>query len=162
MYFSSSHPLHKFGHGTASGFDEVVRAAGKVGDGGFVRVNAEVVVKRGKDFAEPDGSFLGFAAESVGGADGLAGFHAAAGKQSAGDARPVIASGVCVDFWGASEFAPNDERNVFVHAALVKVVDKGGDALIQQGHVFAAAFKVAVVPVPTAEGEGDATGAGFH
>ena len=123
--------LHQFGHGAASGFDEVVRTAGKVGDGGFVRVNAKVVIESGKDFAEPDGAFVGFAAKSVGGSDRLAGFHVAAGKQGAGDARPVIAAGVGVDFGGASEFAPNDERNVFVHAAAVKVIDQGGDSLIQ-------------------------------
>ena len=158
----SLYALHQFGHGAASGFDEVVRAAGEVGDGGFVRVDAEVVVESGKDFAEPNGAFVGFAAESVCGADGLAGFHAAAGEQGAGDARPVIAAGVGVDFWGASEFAPDDDGNVFVHASLVKIVDQGGNALIQQGHVFAAAFEVAVVPVPAAEGEGNATGAGSH
>ena len=154
--------LHQFGHGAASGFDEVVRAAGEVENGGFVRVNAKVVIESGKDFAEPDGAFVRFAAESVGGADGLAGFHAAAGKQGAGDARPMVAAGVGVDFGGAAEFSPNNEGNVFVHAAAVEIVDQGGDSLIEQGHVFAAAFEVAVVPVPTAEGEGDATGAGFH
>ena len=154
--------LHQFGHGAASGFDEVVGTAGEVGDGGFVRIDAEVVVKGGKDFAKSDGTLVGFAAESVGGADGLASFHAAAGEQSAGDARPMIAAGVGVDFWSAAEFSPNNKGNVFVHAALVKVIDQGGDALVEQWHVFAASFEVAVVPVPAAEGEGDATGAGFH
>ena len=127
-----------------------------------MRIDTEVMVKGGKDFAESNGAFVGFAAKPVGGADGLAGVHAAAGKQGAGDARPVIAAGVGVDFGGAAEFAPNDEGDVFVHAALVKVVDQGGNALVEQGHVFAAAFEVAVVPVPAAEGESDATGAGFH
>src|SRR5436305_1729905 len=53
--------------------DQKLRAAGEVGDGGLVHVDAEVVVERGEDFAELDGAVFGFGANSVGGADHLSG-----------------------------------------------------------------------------------------
>jgi len=70
---------HQFPHGLGTVGDEEVRSAGKVLHGDLVYVDAEIVVEGGEDFAEGDRSFGGFAAEAIGGADDLAGFHSAAG-----------------------------------------------------------------------------------
>src|SRR5258708_25728792 len=76
---------------------QVLGAAGEVGEGDLGGVDPEVVVEGGEDFAELNGSGVAFAGLAIGGADDLAGLHAAAGKQGAGDTGPVVAGAILVD-----------------------------------------------------------------
>ena len=61
-------------------FDQVLRAACRVGDSRRAGVDAEVLVDRRDDFLHVNRAVEGVLAESVSGADGLAGSHAAAGQ----------------------------------------------------------------------------------
>src|SRR6185369_12844230 len=106
---------------------QILRTAGQIGDGGFIHVDAQVVIKRGKDFAELYGPVNWLAAQAVGRANNLSGFHPAAGEQSTGSFWPVIASGVFVNRWRATEFTPHHNRNVLVQAALVQIFDQRRD-----------------------------------
>ena len=94
----------------------------------LVDVDAQVVVERGEDFLEVDRAVLGLGAQAIGRADDLAGAHAAAGQQGAGDVGPVVAAGVLVDLGRAAEFAPDDDRDVLVQAAVVQVLDQAPTA----------------------------------
>src|SRR5687767_1508014 len=88
--------------------DQEMWPAGKVGHGGFIHVDAHVVVKRSKDFLEMHWAFRGFAPETVGCANGLSHPHAATGQQRARNARPMVATAILVDRGRAAKFAPND------------------------------------------------------
>src|SRR5581483_9270838 len=96
--------LHQFTHGRI--FDQVLRAAGGVVDERGVHVDAQVVVQRGEDFAVSDRAVGGVFAQAVGGADDLAGTHAAAGHEAATHRGPVVAARVVVDARRAAELAP--------------------------------------------------------
>src|SRR5262245_31883982 len=72
--------LYQFPQRLGIAIDQILWPAGWVGDGGAVDVDAHVVVEGGKDFLESDGAFAGDFGEAVGGADDLAGTHAAAGQ----------------------------------------------------------------------------------
>ena len=85
------------------------------------------MVERRENFAKGDRAFVGFAAETIRGADDLAGFHSAAGQHRAADARPVVASGVFVDDRSAPELTPNDNAHVLVESTLVQVGDERRD-----------------------------------
>lgn len=150
----------EFRHGEPA-VDEVVGTAGEVGDGDLIGVDAELVIECGEDLAEVDTAVGDFAAEAVGGTDDVAGFHAAAGEEGAADLRPVVAAAVFVDLWGAAEFAPCDDGDVFVHAAEVEVFDEGAEALIEEREVGEEFGMIGAVEVPAAEVESDAAGTGF-
>ena len=100
-----------------------------------------------------DRAILGGVGQPVGRADDLAGPHAAAGEQGAGDVRPVVAAGVLVDLGRAAELAPDDDRHVLVEPARVEVVDQGRQGLIELREVRAALAEVVPVEVPAAEGQ---------
>ena len=157
--------LDQFADGLGAVFDEVARATLGVFDGGGVHVDAEVVVEGGEDFLKGDGAAVGFAAETVGGADDLAALHAAAGEEGHGDAGPVVATDLGADARGAAEFAPDEDGDVFVESALVEVVNEGGDGLVEDGEILAFAAEDVVVraavPVPLAVVDGDDAGTGL-
>ena len=73
----------------------------------------------------------------------------------------MVSAGGFVDAWGAAEFAPGDDADILVQAAGVQIFDQGGDSLIELVELRGELGEVAAVPVPTAEREGDATGACF-
>src|SRR5205085_2932913 len=85
-----------------------MRTAGQIGEGGFVHVNAHIVIESSEDFLEVDCPLHRFAAQSVGCANGLAGFHSPAGEQRAGNFWPMIAPGILVDDRSAAKFAPDN------------------------------------------------------
>ena len=87
----------------------VLRATGEIVEFDVLRIDAEVAVQRGENFAEVNGPLDSFSAKSVGRSDHLAGFHAAASKQTAADARPVIPAGVFVDARRSAELAPRND-----------------------------------------------------
>src|SRR5262249_18582686 len=105
------------------------------------------------DLAEVDGALLGVFAQAVGGADGLAGAHAAAGEQGAADLRPVVAAGLLVDARRAAELAPGDDRHVVEPAADLQVVEQGTQAAVELAAVVAHQVEVLAVAVPAAVGE---------
>jgi hypothetical protein len=117
--------------------DKILRATGEIGEGGFGHVDAHLFVERGEDLAEGYGAIGGFTGVFVGGTDDLAMAHAAAGEEGGSDAWPVISSAFGIDDRGAAEFAPDDDGNVFVEAALVNVRDQRAHALVEQGHAHA-------------------------
>lgn len=151
---------NEFRHGEPA-VDEVVWAAGEVGDGDLIGVDPELVVERGEDLAEVDAAVGDFATETVGGSDDVAGFHAAAGEEGAADLRPVVAAAVFVDLGGAAEFAPCDDGDVLVHTAEVEVFDESAEALIEEREVCEEFGVVGAVEVPAAEVECDAAGTGL-
>src|SRR5439155_2959210 len=108
-------------HRRAAGVNQVLRAAAQVGDGDLGHVDVEVVIERGEDVAELDRAFRRLSTQTVRGADDLAGLQTAAGEQSAGDARPMVAAGVFIDGRSASELTPDDDGDILVETALVQV-----------------------------------------
>src|SRR5438477_8907662 len=139
---------NQFLHRLAPGVHEVLRTTAEVVDGDFAHVNAEVVIKRREHVAELNRTLSRFAAEPVGGANHLTGLHPAAGQQSARHARPMVASRVVVDGWGAAKLAPDDEGNVLVQTALVQILDERADALVKQRQVLAQRAKIVSMMVP--------------
>src|SRR5438876_1006786 len=97
----------QFAHGLGAFRNQIVRPAAQVRHSDLAYIDAKIVVKRREDLAKRHRSFVGFASESIGGADDLAGFHSTAGQQRAADARPVVASAVLVDDGSASKLTPN-------------------------------------------------------
>ena len=75
--------------------------------------------------------------------------------------RPVIAAGVVVDFRRAAEFAPHDDRHIFIQAPLVQIGDQGGRRTVEQRAVVANRLEILPVVVPAAEVERDDPRAGF-
>src|SRR5437016_262235 len=96
-------------------------SAGRVRNGVDAWIQAQVVIDGGENLAEGDGPVGGIFAQVIGGADGLAAAHAAAGEESAADLRPVIAAGTTVDTRCAAELAPDHHSHIVQHAALVQV-----------------------------------------
>src|SRR5438105_4406253 len=127
-----------------------------------MRIDAHVLVDRGQDVAIVDGTNVGVGSRVVGGGDDLASGHAAAGQQDAVHGGPVVAAGVFVDARRAAELAPDDHADVPAQAALVDVVDQGGDAAVEDRQVVAQVAEVAAVGVPETIGDGDAARARFH
>src|SRR5436190_4655630 len=70
--------------------DEILRSAAEVELADGAEVETEVVVEGGPDFLEGDGAIDGVLAEAIGRPDDLAGPHASAGQQGAGNLRPVV------------------------------------------------------------------------
>src|SRR5262245_30309706 len=104
------HNLREFGERLF--LDEKLGAAGGIGEAGLRHVDAQVLVERGEDLLEVDGTLGGFFAEAVGGADDLADAHSAAGEERAAYVRPVVAAGLFVDARSAAELAPNNHGHV--------------------------------------------------
>ena len=120
------------------------------------------MVERGKDLLNVDRSFLGFLAQSIGGADGLAGLHPAAGHQRAGVAWPVVAAGILVDFGSAAELTPGDYRDILVESTLVEVFHQGADPLVEGREVIAPILEIGAVPIPVAEAHRHAADTCLH
>ena len=127
---------HQFRQRPGVVFDEVLRAAVEVLQRRVRRVDAEVVVQRGVDFAERDRAGDRFAGDPVGRADHLARLHAAAGQQGEIHLRPVVAADDGADLRRAAELAPHDDRAILVEPALVQVLDQGADALVEDGEIL--------------------------
>ena len=156
--------LDEFFDGGDARFDEVLRAALSIEDGGFAEVDAHVVVERGEDLLKLHGSVGYFSADAVGCADDLSGAHSATGEQRERGFWPVVSAVHVVDFWGATKLAPNDHGNVFVHPAFMKVCEQCGDAEVEVWELRARldeVHAVATVPIPTAVVEGDDARSGF-
>src|SRR5262245_23566507 len=75
---------------------EILRPASGVDQADGIRVDAQVVIKRGEYLLEMDGPLARLLAQAVGCADHPAGFHAAAGEQRAAHVRPVVAASILV------------------------------------------------------------------
>jgi hypothetical protein len=61
----------------------------------------------------------------------------AVGNEGATHRRPVVAGRLRVDVRRAAEFAPDDDRGVFQHAAKVEIFDQGAEALVELAAVVA-------------------------
>src|ERR1043166_1641729 len=101
-------------HRLAACIHEVLRPAGQVGKRDLAHVDPQVVIQRREDVAELARALGPFAAEPIGGADNLAGPHAAASEKAAGNPRPMIAAAILVDRWCATELAPHHHGTIFV------------------------------------------------
>src|SRR5580765_8485376 len=119
------------------------------------------MIEGGEDFAERHRSFAWLAAEAVGRANDLAGLHAATGQHGTGNARPVVATGIFVDGGGTAKFAPDDDRNVLVEAALVEVFDQGAEALVEKRQISAGVLEIVSMIIPETVGDGYRARAGF-
>src|SRR5437879_3168273 len=138
-------------HRRAAGINQVLRPSGEVCDGRLAHVDPEIVVKRGEDFAKEDWALDRFTAPAVGRADDLARLHAAAGQQRAGDFRPVVASRVFVDGWGAAKLTPHDDRHFLLETLPAEVVDQRADALVEQGQISFGVLVIVSVIIPETE-----------
>ena len=94
--------------------------------------------------------------------DGLARLETAAGEDGRAGFGPVVAAGDAADFGGAAEFAPDDDGDVFFQAAVIQVLDEGGQALVQLRQLVPQVAEVVLVGVPVAELERDDGDARFH
>ena len=113
------------------------------------------------DLLEVDGSVRGKLAESVRGADGLSGAHAA-GQYCAAHLRPVIAPCAGVDLRRTAELASRDDRHVVQHAAHVEVFDQRAYRLVELRAMIPYEVEVATVAVPGVKGQCDALHARFN
>src|SRR5436190_946905 len=122
-----------------------------------VRINAQVVIERGKYFLKTDRPVLGAFGLTMSGADYLAGAHTAACQQGTGDGRPVIASAVRVDFGSPAKLAPDDDRHILVEAAHVQIINEGGNPLVEHGQMAPGILEIGAmrlaVPIPAPVGE---------
>src|SRR5438552_6276055 len=116
--------LNQLRHRLTSIRDQVLRTACEVREGHLADVDAQVVIKRGEHFAELHWTLCSFAAQAIRGADDLSGFHAAARQHRTRNPGPVIAPGILVDGWSATELAPHDYRNILVQTALMQIFDQ--------------------------------------
>ena len=94
-------------------------------------VDSEVLVDRGVEFTERDGSRDRFAGDSVGGADYLTRLHPAPGQYGEIHLGPVVAADLGVDFWCSSELAHHYHGAVVAQSAKVQVLDEGTETLIE-------------------------------
>src|SRR5437868_15443649 len=92
--------------------DNILRAARKVWDRCVRGIDADVVIHGGEHFAEMDRPFNGFSTEPVRCSQSLASFHAATREQSAGNARPMIATRFLVNNRGPAEFSPDNHGHI--------------------------------------------------
>src|SRR5689334_19992493 len=90
-----------------------------------------MAVEGGQDVGRGVG--LRFVAPAVGGgfADGLARFEAAAGEDGGARFRPVVPAVAAADAGGAAEFSPDDNSDVLRKAAVVEILDEGGEAPVE-------------------------------
>ena len=128
---------------------------------GVVWVDAEVLVNRGPQVIRAQWPLDGEFRPRIGGSDDLAVFHAAAGQGRAGDPGPVVPSAFLVELRSAAEFTPHHHTDVLIQTAVVQVLDEGRQSVIQLRENFAGLRKVARMPVPAVETQGDATHASF-
>src|SRR5882672_2677893 len=141
--------------------ENIVRTAGEVRDRRLVGVDPQVAVQRGENLLETHGTLGSVLAQPVGRADHLSRPQPTAGQHGAGDLRPVVAAALAVDLGRPAELAPDDDADVLVEPARVKVLDEGAHALVEHGEVLARAVEGPAVPVPAAERQGHAAGAGL-
>src|SRR5579884_2374474 len=111
--------------------DDVLRPPRRVSGGCHLRMDAEIVIESGENFAESHGAIAGVFTQAIGSADDLPCLHAATGQQSAAHLRPMIAASLLVDARCPPEFTPSDDRHVTEHSACVQIVDQGAKALIE-------------------------------
>ncbi len=77
-------------------------------------------------------------------------------------ARPVIATGVLVDFRGAAELRAEHDDGAVEHPATVEVADEGSVGLVEVRELALHAFRDAGVHIPSAEGDGHHADTSFH
>src|SRR5262249_1707531 len=125
-----------------------------------------VVIHRRVQFTERDRTGDGFSREPVSRPDHLAGLHAAACQQSAIDLWPVIAPDLGADLRRPAKLTHDNHAAFLVQAALVQVLDKGADALVENREILGFALEDraigTAVPVPFAVVERDHTGTSFN
>src|SRR5262249_51489753 len=121
------------------------------------------MIHGGKDVPGAGGPGGGVFGTGIGGADHLAHAQAAAGEDDGHGARPVIAAGSGVDPRSAAKLAVAHYQDAPVQAAVVEVLDQGGDGPVVARQIIGAeGLEVIVVRVPAAHVDGDVGDAGFH
>ena len=85
---------------------------------------------RGVQVVDVEAVLDGAEAEFVGGADGLAALHAAAGHPHREAGRVVIAAVAFFAHRRAAEFAAPDDQRLVEQAALLEVLEQPGDRLV--------------------------------
>ena len=104
------------------------------------RIDAEVVVERGMNFAKVDRAIGDLCSVAVGCTDDLTCSKSAACDQAVADIRPVIAARFGVDSRCPTEFTPCHNSHVFIEAPFVKVGDQRVHPLIEQWEVSVLTF----------------------
>ena len=89
-----------------------------------------------------------FAGDAVGGADHLAGTHAAAREQGGVHLRPMVAADLVADPRRAAELAHDDDAAIVGEAAPVQVFDQGADAVVEDRGSLPVAQKIGCSPGP--------------
>ena len=118
-----------------------------------MRINAQIVVERGKDLLEMHRTVRGLTPKAVRSADDLPILHAAPGEQRAGNIGPVITAAFVIHARCAPKLAPCKHGYILVHATFMQILHKGTDRLIKVGQVFLRVFEVLPMPVPEAVAE---------
>ena len=109
-----------------------------------------------------DGAILGDLAKTIGRTDDLASSHSTSCQETTGDLWPVVSAPVFIDSWGSSEFAPSDHADVLIETPLVKILNQGGDGLVEFRKLQRQSFKVRVMTIPTSKGKRHAANPGFY
>src|SRR4030095_15967550 len=134
-----------------TGLDEVLRPTGQIVDRGFCDVDAEVMIQRCENFPEAHWAFNRLAAEAIRRANDLAVAHRTSGEQRARDTRPMIAPGVLIDRWRASELTPHHDSDILVQASLAQVGEQRRQSLIEQRQVLPERVEIPSMMIPAAE-----------
>jgi len=144
---------------------QVLRSAGKVCQRRLMGIDPQVVVEGGEQLAPGDRPGDRLARDLVGCPDHLPGPHPAAGQQRAIHLRPVVPADLGADLRCPSELAHNHHGAIVVQPPLVKVLNQGADALVEDREVLRLAQEdgiirpaldvLAAMPVPLAVVERD-------
>src|SRR5262245_2699539 len=88
------------------------------------RIDAKVAIHCGQNILRSLGVFGGLGTFVIRSADDTATLNSAACERGAEYVRPVVATGLCVDFRRASEFAPCDNHGRFEQSALIEILNE--------------------------------------
>src|SRR5437899_2528988 len=105
--------------------DEVLRAAGEVGELRGGDIDPQTLIERGEDVAEMNRPGARLLAPARRRAENLPAAQATARQQRTGNLRPMIAAATGVDPRRAAELAPDDHGNVVQQTPLVEILDQG-------------------------------------
>ena len=95
-------------------------------------IDAEVMVQRGMNFTEMDGTIGDFRSVAVGCTDDLTCSESTACDQAVADVRPVISASFRINPRCSTKFTPCHDGHISIHATFVKVGDQRMHSLIEQ------------------------------
>jgi hypothetical protein len=171
LYANESGPGDEFGNRSALGQDRN-RSARRIGYVAPFKVNAEVLVNRGREVADTDTAIHAIFAETIRGADHLAFRDLAAAEQEGIGMRPMVPARLsdaraairCIrDARRPSEITADHKQYFFIEAALVQILDQRAYCLIEVRSALLHGVEDVVidrviVPLPPDAGPSDIAG----